>query len=388
MDEINIFGPQESEEYEETDKIDITLSQELCSDLGYATQNEYYCDMYYKVLNDLDLCVDADEKLALLKLSNSYRYKIKTYLPRGSYEYEETDERDCTFSEYFCSNLAQDEDYKDMYRNVLTDLELYDDDDDEKLAFLKSKLINAKKKLNASVYNDLFPLEIIKEKLKERLADYFALDPMSNGRKIFYCEDIEVGDHEYDEDTRRLFVHLDPVDLAFPPVCQGFRFDSLHYFESLVEHIQLGKFFLKLKELEINIKKKQIVEQENELLGNRYSNDKQKEIIPKSKPTLRVKQIALIHVYKDSAITNENAKNIASKYGYNSKLSGKGLEDDYAFFRNTTNRKARTNPFTLKRMQNKIELFESILEYLSDSEKIKANNEINKLNDIMKNELF
>lgn len=83
--------------------------------------------------------------------------------------------------------------------------------------------------------------------------------------------------------------------------------------------------------------------------------------IKKESNKLTVKQIALIHVFKGKQITRTNADVIIAEYGYK---SGEGLFQDFNLFSSQTNRKGRPNPFSNKKLENKIQLFESIIEYL------------------------
>jgi hypothetical protein len=101
---------------------------------------------------------------------------------------------------------------------------------------------------------------------------------------------------------------------------------------------------------------------------------------------LKVPQIALIHIYEGKQITEENAKEIAANYGYTAKTSGKGLYHDYLKYCKTSDRKAKPTAETKKTLINKIELFKSIVNYLSEKAKLKANDEINILNTILENE--
>lgn len=101
---------------------------------------------------------------------------------------------------------------------------------------------------------------------------------------------------------------------------------------------------------------------------------------------LKVPQIALIHVYEGKQITEENAKEIAAKYGYTAKTSGKGLYHDYLKYCKTSDRKAKPTAETKKTLINKIELFKSVVNHLSEKAKQKANDEINILNTILENE--
>jgi len=101
---------------------------------------------------------------------------------------------------------------------------------------------------------------------------------------------------------------------------------------------------------------------------------------------LKVKQIAIIHVYEGLQITRGNAGEIASKHGYTAKNSGEGLFQDYTHYCNTSNRIGKPTPCTPKKLKNKIELFESVVNHLTNSNKQRAIDEINILNTIFDNE--
>jgi hypothetical protein len=101
---------------------------------------------------------------------------------------------------------------------------------------------------------------------------------------------------------------------------------------------------------------------------------------------LRVPVIALIHIYEGIQITDENSKEIAAQYGYIAKNSGKGLYQDYLKYYKTSDRKAKPTAETKKTLINKIELFESVLNHLSDKAKPQANDEIKILKTILENE--
>jgi len=126
----------------------------------------------------------------------------------------------------------------------------------------------------------------------------------------------------------------------------------------------------------------------NEVL--QYCKDRIKALPPQQTETktdkLKVKQIALIHVYEGLQITRENAGEIAAKYGYTAKNSGEGLFHDYTNYCSTANRKGKPTPCTRKRLMNKIELFESVVSHLSDNNKQRAIDEINILRTSFENE--
>lgn len=94
-------------------------------------------------------------------------------------------------------------------------------------------------------------------------------------------------------------------------------------------------------------------------------------------------QIALIHVYEGQQITRENGTEIAKDYGHN---SGSALFNKYTYYRSTANRKGKPTPCTPKKLKNKIELFESVVNYLSENNKQRAIDEINILKTHYENE--
>lgn len=101
---------------------------------------------------------------------------------------------------------------------------------------------------------------------------------------------------------------------------------------------------------------------------------------------LKVPQIALIHVYEGIQITRENAGEIAAKHGYTAKNSGEGLFQDYTNYFSTANRKGKPTPCTPTKLKNKIVLFESVVNHLSDNSKQRAIDEIMILKTIFENE--
>lgn len=112
-----------------------------------------------------------------------------------------------------------------------------------------------------------------------------------------------------------------------------------------------------------------------------YENDLKKLLTPirpiikqndEDDKKLSLKQIALIYVYEGEKITKENADDIAKLFKHR---SGHKLYQEYNKFFRLVDRKATTK--TKKTMENKIELFESILEFLHEPNKNKALDEIN-----------
>lgn len=109
-------------------------------------------------------------------------------------------------------------------------------------------------------------------------------------------------------------------------------------------------------------------------------------IVNSQNDELKVNQIALIHVYEGWQINRENANEIAAKFGYTSKNSGEGLFQDYTKYCSRANRMGKPSPCTPKTLSNKINLFESISEHLSNEAGKKLKDEINALKVIYNNE--
>lgn len=96
-----------------------------------------------------------------------------------------------------------------------------------------------------------------------------------------------------------------------------------------------------------------------------------------------ISQIALKYVYENNSITRENGNSIALKYGHN---SGEKLFQKFTHYSSTANRKGKPNLCTKKKMQNKIDLIESVIKIISDNKKHRAIDEVNILKTILENE--
>jgi hypothetical protein len=111
---------------------------------------------------------------------------------------------------------------------------------------------------------------------------------------------------------------------------------------------------------------------------------KQKSIVSKlPKDKLTLEQIALKSVYEGLSITRVNANQIAKENGHN---SGEKLFQRFTHYSNTQNRKGKPNPLTAKKFQNKIELFESVIELLPEPNKQRAIDELNILKKLFESE--
>jgi hypothetical protein len=83
--------------------------------------------------------------------------------------------------------------------------------------------------------------------------------------------------------------------------------------------------------------------------------------------SLKLRQVALIHVYKNNPITRNNAQIIAKEFGFISRTSGEGLYHYYIFY--TDNMERKGNPGTEIKLKNKIDLLEGIIDYLESNAK-------------------
>lgn len=94
----------------------------------------------------------------------------------------------------------------------------------------------------------------------------------------------------------------------------------------------------------------------------------------KTPPELSIKQIALKLVYEGAVVNRSNCSEIIKGYGH---TSGDKLFQEFTYFSSLANRKGNPSPATEKKFQNKIELFESVIELLSDANKQRALDELN-----------
>ena len=97
----------------------------------------------------------------------------------------------------------------------------------------------------------------------------------------------------------------------------------------------------------------------------------------KPQPELKIKQIALKYFYEGLQITRENGNEIAKKYGH---TSGEKLFQQFTFYSSTANRKAKPDLCTAKKLKNKIELIESVIELLPFDKQARAKDEVSILN--------
>ncbi len=91
------------------------------------------------------------------------------------------------------------------------------------------------------------------------------------------------------------------------------------------------------------------------------------------KPLLNMNQIALKYVYEGLQITRENGNEIAKKYGHN---SGEKLFQRFTYYSSTSNRKGKPNSCTSKKLRNKIELIESVIELMPTDKRDRATDEV------------
>ena len=76
--------------------------------------------------------------------------------------------------------------------------------------------------------------------------------------------------------------------------------------------------------------------------------------------TLTLGQVALIRFYNNEPVTRQNHNAIARQYGHN---SGEKLFQKYTYYSSSSNRKGAEDSLT--KLKNKVELFESVLDYIA-----------------------
>lgn len=130
--------------------------------------------------------------------------------------------------------------------------------------------------------------------------------------------------------------------------------------------------------------------QKEELLKRQFSITdilKTEQLKPKNKTVtqenkkLSLNQIALKYIYEGNAITRSNGNHIAKKYGHN---SGAKLYQVFLFFFSRANRKGKPNPFTKRKLQNKIKLFETVIGILDTTNSQQAKDELDILKGFVK----
>lgn len=102
-----------------------------------------------------------------------------------------------------------------------------------------------------------------------------------------------------------------------------------------------------------------------------YLNDTKIKKVEKNK--LTISQIALKLCYEGVIVTRNNCNELIKPYGHK---SGEKLYNEFTLFSSVTNRKGNPDPPTKKKFQNKIKLFESVIELLDEDKKKRANDEL------------
>lgn len=94
---------------------------------------------------------------------------------------------------------------------------------------------------------------------------------------------------------------------------------------------------------------------------------------------LKIDEIALFCVYEGKQITRTNGNDIAREFGHK---SGEKLFQRYTYYSSAANRKAEPTPSTLKKLDNKINLFESVVKLLTNEDRERATDELSMLKTI------
>ena len=155
------------------------------------------------------------------------------------------------------------------------------------------------------------------------------------------------------------------------------RIDLTNHFEKENEYFELKNEYKKTFDSIIDIRKQ---------LSNKFRVKCQNLINPKlttKKNQLKISQIALKYVYEGSHITRENSNKIVKKFGH---TSGDKLYQKYCHYSSTANRKGEPEQCTLKKLNNKIQLIESVIELLPTNKQSKAKDEVSILKTIKEND--
>ena len=104
----------------------------------------------------------------------------------------------------------------------------------------------------------------------------------------------------------------------------------------------------------------------------------------KEKTGLTLRQIALKYLYEGKLITRENGDSIAKQYGQN---SGEKLFQHYTHYSATPNRVGKPSPLTRKKLENKINLFQSVVDLLPEHKRQRAIDELKTLRNHYSNEI-
>ena len=83
--------------------------------------------------------------------------------------------------------------------------------------------------------------------------------------------------------------------------------------------------------------------------------------------SITINEIALLHFYRGMQITRQNSNSIAQNYGMN---SGEKLFQRYTHYTSRANRIGTPHPFTQKRLENKIALFEKVFNMLEHDKQL------------------
>lgn len=204
----------------------------------------------------------------------------------------------------------------------------------------------------------------------------------------------------------------DIIDVYYEAICFNLLiFKQLHQDYRLTHwstdlFTKVSRCFEQLKELAENTRERAArvgikLRRFNELdlltdyaLGGSYigNNDKAVEtpiavdspvLEPEAQDKMSISEIALKYVYEGVQITRGNSNDIAREYGH---TSGEKLFQRYTFFLSTANRKARPHPCTEKKLKNKIELIEKVIDKLPEENRGKALDEVNILKSIFNSE--
>lgn len=159
------------------------------------------------------------------------------------------------------------------------------------------------------------------------------------------------------------------------------------YEKGLLTNVQNIKLELILKNRELELKELNSIDKSDKrgyirVLKNWFITEKkfieeispllkEKSNIENNEPKLTINQIALKLVYEGKSVTRANSNEVVNSFGH---TSGDKLFNQFSYYSSTANRKGSEQ--TKKKFQNKIQLFESVIELLTNANKQRALDEL------------
>ena len=260
-------------------------------------------------------------------------------------EYLNKDE--VTYNIWHSSNIWPDARIKDngiLYPDINSNLYLY-----QKLT----------KKDTAGLFEPLEFFNLLYDKL------VYILNNIENPEEtLFYLKHLKLGERQF----LFLWYSLSYIILNLNgyPIDDFLKMKGPKYRKLAWINLEFDHYYKELME-KLEVKSKSPIE-------SKYLKELEDNSDNESDIKLKMAQIALIYYYEKRDINLNNASDIAEKFGFKSANSGHKLYDIYIQYTKKVKRQAI--PESERTYNNKIELFESILNHLSDDAKQWAQDEL------------